>query len=283
MSTATERKRRRVRRGSEEEVFRYGWHYVKKRGSNGKEEFERVPLTLEEMLHPPYEEDFRVVSEEHVKDCRYLQDVLTTGFPKLAVLSDHRIAWDDEEKLTHGPDCIVIEGPRKRLRPGATYYVSAEKAKALLIIEIVSPDYAHLDTDKKVKEYHQVGVPIYIIADTKYRDGKRVWCKLIAYQWTPSEYVRMPDSQGRYWIDSLRLYVGLEGVQVALYDKDGKKFPGYSELAEGKRSAETKARAAETKARAAETKATAEAKARQQLEAKMRAMEEELQRLRERK
>jgi len=227
-------------------LFTYSVINVKKRGSNGKEEFERVPLTLEEMLHPPYEEDFRVVSEEHVSDCRYLQDVLTTRFPKLAVLSDHRIAWDDEEKLTHGPDCIVIEGPRKRVRPGATYYMSAEKAKALLIIEIVSPDYAHLDTDKKVKEYHQVGVPIYIIADTRYRGGKRVACKLIAYQWTPMQYVLThPDSQGRYWIESLQLYVDLEGVQVALYDKDGNKLLGHKELAQANKVLETKMRAME--------------------------------------
>ena len=32
----------------EEDPFRYGWRYVEKKGSNGRVEFEQIPLTLED-------------------------------------------------------------------------------------------------------------------------------------------------------------------------------------------------------------------------------------------
>src|SRR5207302_7413053 len=104
----------------------------------GTESFDQVPLTLEDVLHPE-EEDFHVLTDEHNDDCAYLKYALRKHLAgKAMVLSDHRIAWDKPGLKPHGADIAVIFGVRKRKRPGATFYVSAEGARPRLIIEETS-------------------------------------------------------------------------------------------------------------------------------------------------
>ena len=40
----------------DENPFRYGWRYVRKMRADGKETWEQVPLTLEDVLHPREED-----------------------------------------------------------------------------------------------------------------------------------------------------------------------------------------------------------------------------------
>ncbi|NJN68767.1 MAG: Uma2 family endonuclease, partial [Chloroflexaceae bacterium] len=56
-----------------DDPFRYGWRYVCRR-SNGREEWERVPLTEEDVLHPQME-DHIVQSDTHYRICHYLYTV----------------------------------------------------------------------------------------------------------------------------------------------------------------------------------------------------------------
>lgn len=55
--------------------FRYGWRYVKRTLPDGKEDFEQVPLTLEDVLHPELG-DVMPQTTPHGWDRIYLVEVL---------------------------------------------------------------------------------------------------------------------------------------------------------------------------------------------------------------
>ena len=55
--------------------FRYGYREVRKKLPTGRIAWERVPLTLEDVLHPQFG-DVHVLSDPHTDDCTYLRDVL---------------------------------------------------------------------------------------------------------------------------------------------------------------------------------------------------------------
>ena len=58
--------------------FPYGWRDVPVTKPDGEVDFEQVPLTLEDALHPELG-DYVVSSHAHELDCKYLQDVLVLG------------------------------------------------------------------------------------------------------------------------------------------------------------------------------------------------------------
>ena len=61
------------RAGIERASFKYGYREIQVKGSDGDIEYERVPLTLEDVLHPQFG-DVHVLSEAHGDDCLYLRD-----------------------------------------------------------------------------------------------------------------------------------------------------------------------------------------------------------------
>src|SRR5438874_620736 len=95
--------------------FAYGWRYVKQVQPDGAEKLVQVPLTLEDILHPQ-EEDFRVLSDLHDEDCRYLKSVFKARLaddPHALVLSDCRVSWDPTGVIGYGPDVAVFRGVRQ--------------------------------------------------------------------------------------------------------------------------------------------------------------------------
>ena len=56
-----------------EDPFRLGWRWVRQRGPDGTETFERVPLRPEDLLHPE-EDDFLVTNDAHDRVCTYLRN-----------------------------------------------------------------------------------------------------------------------------------------------------------------------------------------------------------------
>ena len=156
----------------EADPFRYGWRYVKRIEPDGSEEFEQVPLTLEDVLHPE-EEDFHVHTDGHEVDCIYLRLVAQAqlaGDPSAVVLRDCRVAWDVPGLRPHGPDIAVIFGVRQR-RDWGTFDVAVEGVRPSLIIEVTSPETRHNDLVKKVEHYARAGVPHYVIADVREEHG----------------------------------------------------------------------------------------------------------------
>src|SRR5713226_8474732 len=127
----------------DENLFRYGWRYVRKTERNGKVTFDQVPLTLEDVLHPQ-EEDCIPENPVHEKDRRYLHDVFEnqlTSDPTAVTFSDCLIAWGVKGLRPHSPDISVFFGARRKYRGSkGTYYVAREKVRPALAIEITSPD-----------------------------------------------------------------------------------------------------------------------------------------------
>jgi Uma2 family endonuclease len=270
-----------------DDPFRYGWRYLRHEQPDGRVDFERIPLTLEDVLHPQ-EEDFIVQSYQHDLTCTYLATVLRAHLasdPTALVASDLRIAWGLPDLEAHGPDIALIFGLHER-KNWRTFDVTAEGARPALIIEVTSPSTRQLDLYSKVDEYDLVGVPLYIVVDLIERRGQLL-VRLLGYRQGLDAYEMLPpDEQGRLWLEPARLWIGVEASRVYCYDEQGRRLGDYVELAEALDAALEARAAAEAQAReeaaaraAAEAQAREEAAARAAAEARVRELEDALRRL----
>jgi Uma2 family endonuclease len=278
-----------------EDPFRYGWRWVANDPIDGRHKLRRIPLTLEDVLHPE-EGDEIMHSEAHERRRNYLYNVLkhqVVADPTAIVLSDVRIAWDVPELRAHGPDLMVIFGVQTR-KNWTTFNVAEEGVRPSLIVEVVSPEYANLDRSTKLDHYDQAGVPWYVVVDTAEQRGTE-YLRLLAYHRPLDTYAPVPTAaNGRLWIEPVRIWLGIEDNELVIYDEHDQVIPDYVAVqqlraeAEARandaeaRASDAEARAnAETQARAdAEARAKAETQARADAEAKLQALEAELRRLR---
>ncbi|MCE7986207.1 MAG: Uma2 family endonuclease [Caldilinea sp. CFX5] len=258
----------------EHDRFRFGWRTRPRITPEGKVEYERIPLTAYDILHPQ-EGDFRVHNDEHHLFCRYLDNVISAqvaDIPGAVVLHDTRIAWDVPNLDAHGPDIALIFGVRERKKWG-TFDVSVEGTRPALIIEITSPETRRLDLDDKPEEYALAGVLVYIIVDA-HKTSRQPNYRLIGYELTPDGYVNLaPDTRGRLWLEPAQLWLGLQGDLIQCYDVHDNRLGDYVEIAKAYKEAEARAEA--------EAQARIEAEARAEAaEARAQALEEEIRRLR---
>ncbi len=211
---------------------RYGWRYVRREGPDGSATIERLPLTLEDVLHPE-EGDQVTESEPHERRRRYLADVLAArlaGDPGAVVLSDVRIAWDTPGIRPHGPDIAVVLGVRER-KPWRTFDVATEGVRPALIVELTSPATAGLDRSDKLEQYELAGVPQYVIVDAV-RGEQLVAPRLLGYRLGPAGYGgQAPDERGRLWLEAPRLWLGVAGGEPVCYDEAGRALSDYTALA----------------------------------------------------
>jgi Uma2 family endonuclease len=264
-----------------DDPFRYGWRYVP--GSDDPARLVRVPLTLEDILHPR-EEDFRVHSQSHVDDVNYLREalgLLVADDPTAVVLADCRLAWDAAGTFAHGPDVALVRGVAPRPDwDWSTFNVVEEKARPSLIVEVVSPETRSTDVVDKVAEYHAQKVPWYVIADTRYRKGRRVSLSLIGQRWAPDGYDGMaPDDRGRLWLEAVPAWLGTVGLRLVLYRPDGTAVGTYREQARGREVAEEQAALARARAAEEAARAAAEAARADSAEARVRELEAMIRRL----
>jgi Uma2 family endonuclease len=265
--------------------YPYGWREIPRLLPDGKEIHERVPLTLEDILHPEVG-DFRMHSREHQRFCRYLCDVLENRVaddPTAAVLDDVLVAWAHPGIRGHGPDIAVIFNVQQQ-QNWSTFDEVEEGTKPSLIIEITSPSTYSVDLETKVDHYAQVGVEWYVIVDIVIRrdmPSKR----LLGYQLTPDGYELLePNAEGWLWLAPVNLWLGWHGEDIACYDADGNLIGDYNAVVDARIQAEERA-AQEAQARTAaekraddadQARATAEKRAddadqaRHQLEAELR-------------
>ena len=227
---------------AENDPFRYGWRYLRREEADGTEVWERVPLTLEDVLHPQ-EEDFIAQNAAHARRQRYLANVISVRLaddPMAVVLADVRIAWDVPGIEAHGPDIAVILGV-KRIQNWGTFNVAKEGVRPVLIVELTSPSTASLDRSNKLDEYDLVGVQTYIIVDTVMRQGVAT-LRLLGYTLTPAGYQALPpNEQGWLWLEVPRIWLGIADNELVCYDENGQPLGDYVEVAEALR-AETEAR-----------------------------------------
>jgi colicin import membrane protein len=281
--------------------YLYGWREVPHILEDGSEIWERVPLTLEDILHPQVG-DYRMHSEEHERFCTYLYNVLSAQIahdPNAIVLHDVRVAWAHPALRPHGPDISVIFNLRRRIN-WATFDEKEEGTKPSLAIEIVSPSTRSTDVVTKVSHYEMAGVPLYIIVD-RFQQGEVMIRQLVGYQLTPDGYEDLPPNEaGWLWLEPVKIWLGLSGENIACYDEDGHLIEDYVSVTAARAEAETRATEAETRVteeaearrvaetrvteeaearRVAETRATEEAQARLTAEERIRQLEAELRRL----
>jgi Uma2 family endonuclease len=221
----------------EEDPFRYGWRYLRHDRPDGTVEFEQAPLTLEDVLHPQVE-DFIVHTSEHDTAIHYLKGVIRAQVkddPAAVVLSDNRIAWDRGDVKPMGPDIAVIFGV-KSIRNWATFECAEEGTRPVLVIEVTSPNIAHLDVDDKFELYAQAEIPWYFIVDYDMGRHKpryaRHWTPpprtVVGYRLGDLGYEKLqPDDRGWLWMEPVNLWITIEDEHVQCYDAAGSPIGDY--------------------------------------------------------
>jgi Uma2 family endonuclease len=270
-----------------DDPFRYGFRYVE-RTRNGITDWEQVPLTLEDVLHPQME-DYVNQTDSHYRLCHYLYTVLRATFqhrPDVMVMHDLIVNWNVKGMKGHVPDVAVFadvgERPQRTAFDMATF-----GGRPLFIIEVTSPSTRHLDVDSKrrggktkFRHYARVGVPLYLIVDEA-RCVPGAALPIYGYTLTEdSTYAPMlPDAQGRLWVEPAGLWLGTVGDTVAWFDEDGRQIGDYEDIEAARREAEARTEAIEAARREAEARTEAIEAARREAEARADSAEERMSEL----
>jgi Uma2 family endonuclease len=255
MSTVIE-SRRKVTPPPPDDPWYYGFRDVIRTLPDGTTKLERIPLTLEDTLHPQ-EGDKIVESDLHDLLRDYLSSVFrwrTAGDPEALVLSDTGVYWDDPRLsyTHHCPDVAAIFGVKNRKIEYPSFSVGEEGVRPRLIVELVSPNNRENDVEKKVGHYHEVEIKMYVIADREYLGGP--W-KLIGYHWRPDEYTLMtPNIRGWLWLEAVGVWLGAEGNRIFCYERDGTEIGDYTMVAKQLEAEKQRAEAEKQRAEAAEAK-----------------------------
>ena len=270
----------------EERLLRYGWREVARYAPDGTYlGFDRMPLTLEQVLHPE-ENDIIVASTVHHADLTYLAEACRSQVADqddALVTSDVPHDWDVPGLGHHRPDVTVAFEVRDRKPNYAKFDCAAEDTRPLLVIEVVSPSTRKTDIEWKVEDYLKAGVEWYDIVDRQDEDDAPT---LIGRHREGDEWVRMePDAEGRLFLPPINAFLRvadghLEVIDAATgeligdvvsYRRERAELRRRAEEAEGKAVAEREARdAAEAAREAAERQADADRQARDAAEAARR-------------
>jgi hypothetical protein len=283
--------------------FRYGWRYVPITRPDGTEDLDRVPLTLEDVLHPEAG-DIILQSDPHDWDRAYLKEVFDARLMDDAtavVLSDCQVDFNIPGVKPLCPDDAVFVGVRRRIA-WSSFNVAEEGARPVLVAEVTSPETRSNDLGIKKDYYHRARVPWYVIADVTHEAGDERRIELMLFRRTRRGWQSEPaDERGRVRLEPVGLWLGVTrdargGFQrLVCYDRETDQEIGdyraisraLEEEARARRRAERRARS-ESKSRAqaeraleAEARARAEAEqARAEAEATIRALRAELERAR---
>jgi Uma2 family endonuclease len=261
--------------------FPYGWREVPVTLPDGTQDFVRMPLTLEDVLHPEYG-DVIPVSSLHDLVRTYLASVFrarTDHDPTALVLSDVLVYWDDPALKHHGPDVAAIFGVRDRDAYRKSFFVAKERARPRTIVEIVSPDTRKNDVETKFVQYHLAKVLYYVILDRK-KDNDP-W-ELHGYRDAANGYEELPkDNRGRLWLEDIGIWLGTEGQRVTCYDgKTDAVIGDYTEITKHLEEAAARAEAERIRAETERSRADTERSRAEAAEARLRELEAEIARLR---
>lgn len=234
---------RKPRRPAEFDPYLYGWRHIPRLLPDGALKWERVPLTLEDILHPQLG-DYQMRNEEHARFATYLYNVLrgkVAADPRAVVLSDVRVGWGSLGPDPHSPDIAVIFNVRQ-YQDWSTFNTAEEGTKPGLIIEITSPATRSVDLVDKFEEYAEVGVPYYAIVDS-YRQRKEKVQRLLGYELTAEGYVALPlDEQGRLWLPPVGLWLGFDQGELVCYDENNQRLEDFLEVLQARAAAEARIR-----------------------------------------
>jgi hypothetical protein len=234
--------------------WRLGVRYRRTVGPDGEEIFEEVPLRPEDLLFPE-EGDQPVYLRGHSRDCTYLEvvaDEFAETRPGLQAFREHRIDYGIPGIPPLGPDISLFSGAHHWDELRGTFPVKLMRAKALLAIEVTSPDLDSLRNDLEVKVdlYFRCKVRVYAIVD-RCSGPRSDKVRVLGYRATRTRYVPIePDEDGRIWLEPLEMWLGVEKDRAICYDKHGNRIAPPNE-----RARRAEAKAAELAKRVAELEA----------------------------
>src|SRR5262249_38333461 len=151
---------------------------------------------------------------------------------RLRVFADHGIDFQQGSTKTCSPDITLLDGEPLEwsAQRGAMFPVVEMQSRVVFIIELTSKSTRRTDLHRKPPFYFQGGVPLYIIADLPYGGSKKP-LGLLVQKAGPSRYNPMSlDANGRYWLDVVNLWLGVENGRIACYDKQGVRIGDYTEV-----------------------------------------------------
>ncbi len=262
-----------------EDPFRYGWRYLEVARPDGGTDWEQVPLTLEDVLHPR-EGDVIPENSQQERDRRYLHDVFESRYADddgVLTLSDCLVDWGVEGLRPHSPDLSVFEGVNTKEGSWGMYRLREDGGRPLLVAEVVSPHTRQNDVDVKPEHYYRVGVPLYVLIDQKKEGGPR---QLVVYRHAPGGYAEVSaDTLGRVALPG-GVRIAIEADRVICYDADtGQELGDYTRVSQqleeevsARLAAEQRADQAEAREQEqSEARLAAEAREKEQTEARLAA------------
>ena len=199
-----------------ETEFPHGWREVARTDAKGKVEIERIPLTLEDVLHPR-EGDYIPHSTQHCDECIYIQHACRTrlhGVAGVLVLNDCLIHWGNVGVRPMSPDVAVIFNVADPTRRRGMFYTVAEGTRPSVVVEVVSPDGRGTD-EAKIALYHQVGIRDYVMIDQLREDGPR-WLR--HFRWQPGGYAELPVSANGVLLAVAHVRIQLRDNRVVCLD-----------------------------------------------------------------
>jgi Putative restriction endonuclease len=188
---------------------------------DGTFDFQYIPLTEEEFLHP--KEGYHLPNSIfHDTATADVKDILSRRYandPTIGVFGDLLIKWDIPDLGDHCPDTFVVFGIEPKEANCTEFLVSAEGVRPAFVLEVVSPRYRTADRVKKVRHYARAGVREYIILDRRKQRGDYI-DEVIGYRLDDEgQYLPLiPDEEGRVLCQTLGLWIGLHEGKVVMVD-----------------------------------------------------------------
>jgi colicin import membrane protein len=213
------------------EPLPYGWRLVERPGANGKVEYDQVPLSLEDVLHPQ-EGDEIPEHPVHNTERDYIKRACRSrlhGVRGVLVLSDCLIHWGSAGIRALSPDVSVIFNVPDTHVPGGMFYTAREGTRPRLVVEIVSPHTRSNDVTK-ITLYHQLGIPDYVMIDQQRENGPR---SLVHYHWEQAGYRTVPGSENGVLLQCANVRLCLRDNGAVCFDATtGEEILDYHDLEE---------------------------------------------------
>jgi len=236
---------------------------------------EKIPLTLDVLLHPR-EDDQVSQSRPHHKKLNPLADTLERFLerqPGVGVFSDLMILWGQLGERDVAPDVFVVKSLRDRDAIDLSFDPVAEGANPCLVIEVVSTSSRALvqkDAEKNPELFARMKVEdLVLLYPPRPATAERLRLDVRRLGASGRYRANLPDPEGWIRLPSvgLRIKADEDGEQLLIEDvKTGERLLTSVEEEAARRAAEERAEQEAEARRAAEQRAEQEAQARRAAE-----------------
>lgn len=208
------------RKVSSDDLAERGWRYELVTLADGTTDYEMVPLTEDEFLHP--QEGYHLPNTTfHDRIIAEARDMLTRRYrncPDVGVFSDLLIEWDNPDMKDHCPDVCVAFGVTNKQQNRGKFIVANEGVRPAFVLEVVSPRYRKADRETKVLHYARTRVQEYVIVDRR-RYRTMMLDEVLGYRLVTGAYQPItPDDDGRVFCETVGLWISLQEGHLVMQD-----------------------------------------------------------------